>query len=96
MEKEVEGMTANLKAVWKYQFGEDYDFYKSIEEVERRNRWLVESIEVQKKLTELLNQAGKLEEKLYGNKDFREVKRLYQEAQLLQGRLDFNNKEFNL
>ena len=92
-EKELEGMTANIRAIWRYTFGEDYDFFKSKLEIERRNQWIFERIEIRKKMEELMIQIEKLEKNLLNNKTYREIIMLNNELGFWKARWDYKEKE---
>lgn len=90
-EKTIDGITNNIKALWEMQFGESYDFYKTNEEIEQRNRWAIERIKILKEMDLLNEKIAKLEDRLYKNKDFRDIKMLYQELNFLNQRFQYRD-----
>lgn len=94
LKKEVEGMTANLRSMWKYHFGEDYDFYKTNQQIKKRDEWIFEKVKILQQMNELQEKSEKIEDRFAGNKDFRELLKIQRELQFLKQRFDYNEKEY--
>lgn len=92
-EKEIEGMKNNMRVLWRRHFDEDYDFFKTKQQIKRRDDWIKEKIEIVQKMSELMQHSQFLEEKFMGNKDFIELRRINSELAFLKQRFDYREKE---
>jgi len=92
-QRELTTIGEHIKAMWKYHFDEDYDFYKSQQQIEMQNKWLIEKLECFSKMQQLIEKSEELKKELYKYKEYKEFIIIQRDLGLLKQHYEYREKE---